>query len=137
MPLYLNHITVYGSLRRGQSRDFLEKTGCKYLGTYQISGRLWDLGDFPGYSKEHRGEEKVVVDLFKLPKNKTEKIKVLKTLDRVENFLYNRETIMCFGYGVEAYIYTVRDWVMEGKEQITPSNPADWVEWVKSKSIHA
>lgn len=130
MPLYLNHLAVYGTLRKGQKRGFLEKIpDCKYQCEHVIPGRLWDLGPFPGYSKEHQLGERVVVSLYRLPKRKSNKLKTIESLDHIEGYLYNRESVMCDG--VEAYIYVVRDWVTENAIQITPTNPADWVEWKK------
>ena len=129
MAIYLNHLAVYGTLRKGQNRNFLEEAGCRYLGNCTIYGQLWDLGPYPGYVKQRTPSEKVVVSVYRLPKKKYKKIKLLCTLDTIENYIYNRETVICDG--IESYIYTVRDWALERATQITTEYAADWVEWKK------
>jgi gamma-glutamylcyclotransferase (GGCT)/AIG2-like uncharacterized protein YtfP len=154
MPLYLNHLAVYGTLRKGQKRGFLEKVGCEYVKQITVPGKLYDLGKFPGYiDNKERGwgnkcKGSVLCDLFKLPEKREHRIEIIKTLDEIENYLYNRTSQkQCYRkagatnqtpykdryVNYSFYIYTIRDWVTEGTTQITPGDPADWVEW-KTKS---
>ncbi len=50
-------IFLYGTLRRGGSRDVLKYyEGVEFVGSAQVRGRLHDLGDYPGLRLSESGE---------------------------------------------------------------------------------
>ena len=109
MPQPANVVAVYGTLRYGASANGLMK-GCKYLGKDKVSGRLFNLGSYPGLlMSDNPSDAKVIVDLYEIPDNV-----VLTSLDRYEGYykddpahsLYLRkQTVTESGQQVQIYEY--------------------------------
>lgn len=157
MSTYYNHIAVYGTLRNGK---VMAELGCNFIRQIKVPGILVDCGAFPAFvakkaagcrwfARSQYGE--VLCDLYKFPEDRDKKIEVIRAFDQYENFLYNRIVLTNswreqigeierngtvypkYKYHQDFfYIYTARDWVVDGATQI-PGNPADWLEWVRRK----
>lgn len=99
-------VAVYGTLRHGGSANSLMKEA-KYLGKDTISGKLYNLGAYPGVRLSEAPEEKVQVDLYEVPDS------LIPQLDRYEGCipgdtsqsLYNRVVVTTNITGHEASVY--------------------------------
>ncbi len=104
-------VAVYGSLRRGcYANRYME--GCKFVGQDAISGRLYNLGSFPGLKKAE-GNHTVTVDLYSIPDGEAGD-QILEGLDRYEGYvkeapdqsLYRREeSFLALNLGKEVIVY--------------------------------
>lgn len=73
---------VYGTLRRHSQHEmarFLERSG-RFLGSAQLSGRLFDLGSYPGLLPPETESDLVRGDLFEL----SDPVAAFDVLDRYE-----------------------------------------------------
>lgn len=91
-------IFVYGTLMRGESRfDVLKRFGIECSLLAEAQGQLFDLGIFPGMTRDCASESYVYGEFIRLRNPET----ALATLDRIEGFrgygkpgsLYRRELI--------------------------------------------
>ena len=79
---------VYGSLRQGFSaQGLMRHVRARYLGKASVRGRLFDLGGFPGAVKAPGASQRVLGELYYLPRA----VRTLKSLDRYEGSGYRRE----------------------------------------------
>jgi gamma-glutamylcyclotransferase (GGCT)/AIG2-like uncharacterized protein YtfP len=97
-PVYTDAIFVYGTLMRGESRfEVLKRFGIECSLLAEAQGQLFDLGLFPGMTRECASESHVHGEFIRLRNPEA----ALAALDRIEGFrgygkpgsLYRRELI--------------------------------------------
>src|SRR5215510_9486693 len=80
----IKYLFVYGTLRpaigRAESRCLIEMM--KLVGRGSVTGRLYDLGEYPGAVLDEAGGTKIIGDLLELPDNP----QFIKTLDDYEGY---------------------------------------------------
>lgn len=78
----LNHLLVYGSLRRDHSAERFMKR-CTFDGEFRLPGfTMYQLGWFPGVVPDENNSLGIVCELYTLPKDKD----FLQELDYYEGF---------------------------------------------------
>jgi pyruvate carboxylase len=104
---------VYGTLRRGyEPHSYLRRQSARFLDDGIISGRLYDLGEYPGAVPSKSPEDEIRGELYELRNPKAH----LRILDEVEEFdpqhpeksLFVRrpaEVRLTSGETVEAWVY--------------------------------
>lgn len=74
---------VYGTLRRGyEPHSYLRRQSARFLGDGIISGRLYDLGEYPGAVPSKSPGDEIRGELYELLDPKAH----LRILDEVEEF---------------------------------------------------
>jgi gamma-glutamylcyclotransferase (GGCT)/AIG2-like uncharacterized protein YtfP len=92
---------VYGTLRKGSTNRFarlLSERG-KFIGEGRVSGRLYDLGAYPGARPAEQPDESIVGEIFQL----AEPGMVLAALDEYEGPEFERA--MVTAGTLECWIY--------------------------------
>jgi gamma-glutamylcyclotransferase (GGCT)/AIG2-like uncharacterized protein YtfP len=114
---------VYGTLRRGcRNHKVLRKSHGRFLAEGQIGGTLFDMGEFPGATRDGRTAARVWGEVYSLPNPG----RALKLLDKLEAFdadspessLFLREittVTLADGRRVQAWIYWLRE--LRGKRR--------------------
>lgn len=106
-------IAVYGTLRYGGRANHL-MLGCEYLGVDAVSGRMYNLGSYPGVKlTDEREGHTVVVDLYKLPEEERVAKHILANLDRYEGYyeddpsqsLYTRKKTLTLEGALDVLVY--------------------------------
>ncbi|HVA00089.1 MAG TPA: gamma-glutamylcyclotransferase family protein [Terriglobia bacterium] len=104
---------VYGTLRRGCcNHKVLRRLRGRFLAGGHARGTLYDLGEYPGATRDGSGAAKVWGEIYLLPSPR----RALKVLDKLEGFdagrpagsQFRRETttvILCGGGRLQAWIY--------------------------------
>ncbi len=132
-----NHLFVYGTLRRdfdGQRHPFLSK-GCDDLGKAYFSGKLYDLGSFPGVVPSNNPNDRVKGEVYRLHQPEG----ILARLDEYEGAvgadpLYRRElvdVILENGKAIKAWIYIFNRDVRDFQR----IESGDYVEYLRHKRL--
>jgi len=68
MEIPVNYLFVYGTLMRGNSNSFAEKLHslCNFEGNGYLSGRLYQIGWYPGAVFEPQSDFKVHGEIYKI-----------------------------------------------------------------------
>jgi len=72
-PKFMSFIFVYGTLRCGISSplDHIMNTHCVFVGGGSVSGRLYDIGRYPGLVSTTARTERVFGDVFRFRNEET------------------------------------------------------------------
>lgn len=104
---------VYGTLRKGfRSHELLQRFHARLIGRGSVSGRLYDLGEYPGALAGATDAERVYGEVYFLPRGEA----AFRVLDRFESFdparpesneFERRETtvVLADGRKVRCWIY--------------------------------
>ena len=102
----LSYLFVYGTLRLGQPMHHeLVHLQAKFVGRTRMSGRLYDLGRYPGALAS--GDQVVLGELYHLP----EPERALQHLDTVEGRQFHRATVQVtleHGEPEQAWVYLLK-----------------------------
>ena len=110
------YLFVYGTLRREYGSPFYEEHAeeLEWMGTGEISGKLYDIGEYPGASPQLDVQDSIILgDVFKLREPK----KFLELLDQYENY----DPLNAEGSEYVRGEVSVR---LENKEQLSA-----WIYW--------
>jgi len=138
-PGEVNHIALYGGLRRGEPAyyDFKLDQHLRYEGPCRIRGILLDLGDYPGVIEQDDGV--VVGDVFSISD-----ARVLEALDDFECFdaskphesLYLRKKVPLMAPRVESWVYVYNQaQARQGSHSPTRIESGDWLAYRQSSSV--
>ena len=122
-------VFVYGTLRRGGVRAMDELfPGAEFVGDARVSGRLYDLGDFPGLLLDESGARQVVGEVYEVDDETLSRLDDIEAPSsywrkRVEVSVGNRETA-CWVYEPDPKLYDFRVLIASG----------DWIGYAKTKS---
>lgn len=102
MPL--DHLFVYGTLRRGSKNKFatLLAERAEFVGPARVRGRLYDLGEYPGARQELESEGWISGEVYRFSDPE-----LLKSLDGYEGPEFDRHqtTAQAENGGVDCWIY--------------------------------
>lgn len=101
----LPYLFVYGTLRHGQAlHGELLATGAEFAGEGWITGRVWNLGCYPGATEE--GDDVIPGELYRLPSPRA----ALRRLDLVEGGEFRRAAVRVnLAYGTRrAWVYLLK-----------------------------
>jgi gamma-glutamylcyclotransferase (GGCT)/AIG2-like uncharacterized protein YtfP len=96
----LQHLILYGSLRRGLPghRRLGLGRALRFVRQVTLAGRLYDLGDYPGLVSTEPG--RVTGELFAI-----EDAAILPVLDRFEGADYRREIVQTGAVSALVYVF--------------------------------
>lgn len=131
----ISRIVFYGTLRIGESayRQFALANRLRFVSTCIFVGRLFDLGDYPGF---FHGEGFVTGDLFE-----ADEPGLIEELDAYEGYdpgqpatsLFVRERIVLEAPRLEAFIYRFNGTV-DGRRRISSG---DWPFHRRARLVEA
>ena len=121
-------VFVYGTLRRGGVRAMPDIfPGAKFVGGAEVSGRLYDLGAYPGLLLDEAGAP-VVGEVYEIDEE------ILSKLDEIEASSYyvrrrvevsvGDDKMTCWVYEPNPELYSLRTLITSG----------DWIEYAKTKT---
>jgi gamma-glutamylcyclotransferase (GGCT)/AIG2-like uncharacterized protein YtfP len=121
-------VFVYGTLRRGGVRAMPDIfPGAKFVGDAKVSGRLYDLGAYPGLLIDEAGAS-VVGEVYEIDDE------ILSKLDEIEASSYyvrrrvevsvGDDKMTCWVYEPNPELYSLRALITSG----------DWIEYAKTKT---
>ena len=121
-------VFVYGTLRRGGVRAMPEIfPGSKFVGDAKASGRLYDLGAYPGLVSDESGSP-VAGEVYEVDDE------TLSKLDGIEASSYyvrkrvevsaGDDRMTCWVYEPNPELYSLRTLITSG----------DWIEYAKTKT---
>jgi gamma-glutamylcyclotransferase (GGCT)/AIG2-like uncharacterized protein YtfP len=136
VPIYHfpRFIAVYGSLRVGESANAYMSL-CEYVGVDTINATLHGLGWFPGVELGGGPDDKVVVDVYRLPEVGTDEYtQVVEHLDRYEGYnsdyedasLFVRKVDMTLEGKLPVFVYEYNH-----KAELTEDNQVASGDWTK------
>jgi gamma-glutamylcyclotransferase (GGCT)/AIG2-like uncharacterized protein YtfP len=116
----LNHLFVYGTLRRGSDNKFarLLAERARFVGTARVQGQLFDFGQYPGARRADQASETVLGEIFYLEDPGA----ILAALDAYEGAEFERAMVTTGGL-VACWIY----WYV-GPEPGRPITSGDWFQ---------
>lgn len=89
----MNHyLFVYGTLRRGYARAHRLLGDARFVSKATVSGKLYDLGKYPGLRKTSRGDGRVGGEVYELAGSDAEQR--LAILDRYEGAAFQRARVL-------------------------------------------
>ena len=135
-----DYLFVYGTLRKGFELPVQKRisSDIEWLGTSEIRGKLYDIGDYPAALPAAKNEKSVIKgEVIKI--NDPEK--VMRVIDRYEGYNpkklarseYYREKekmVLEDGKKIEAWVYWY-NFPVEGKKRIRHK---DYLNYLKKKS---
>jgi gamma-glutamylcyclotransferase (GGCT)/AIG2-like uncharacterized protein YtfP len=122
-------VFVYGTLRRGGVRATDEIfPGAKFVGDAFVSGRLYDLGDFPGLLLDESGARRVVGEVYEVDDETLNKLDAIEAPSsywrkQVEVSVGDKRTT-CWVYAPDPKLYDFRVLIESG----------DWIGYAETKS---
>jgi gamma-glutamylcyclotransferase (GGCT)/AIG2-like uncharacterized protein YtfP len=87
-----DYLFVYGTLRKGDARAHRLLGAARFVSKGTVSGRLYDLGDYPGLRKTPRGGARVGGEVYELAGPDPERR--LAILDRYEGAEFRRARVV-------------------------------------------
>ncbi len=130
-------IAFYGSLMTsfGAQKDLGVEGDFEFVGVCRMSGRLFDLGEYPGVIESERPEDTVIGELYriKVPRG----IKVLDEYEGIERETpetspFVRRVVRLVEPATESWMYFYQ-WPVTAEQQVASG---DWAAHVASRGKH-
>ena len=121
-------VFVYGTLRRGSTLAMSERfPGSKFIADAEVSGRLYDLGAYPGLRLDESNSS-VAGEVYEVD---DETLKRLDDFEASSNYLRKRAEVSlgarrkaCWTYEPDPEFYSLRTLITSG----------DWIEYAGTKT---
>lgn len=124
-----NQLFVYGTVRRGGVRAMNDLfPGAKFVGGGEVSGRLYDLGEYPGLQLGGSGS-RVVGEVYEID---DEALGKLDDIEASSDYRRGRVEVSLFGGDrVTCWVYAPASEVCLGRRLI---ESGDWIEYAKARA---
>lgn len=126
MPSGLEHVFVYGTLRQGGSNDITRlQPPAVFIGNAEVTGRLYDLGTYPGMLLDPLGGP-VKGEVYRITPGLEQVLDGIEELypQRRDEYVKRRVEVWVAGSQLPCLVYEINPRYVEG---LTEMRPADWM----------
>jgi gamma-glutamylcyclotransferase (GGCT)/AIG2-like uncharacterized protein YtfP len=123
-----NRVFVYGTVRRGGVRAMDDLfPGARFVGGGEVSGRLYDLGEYPGLQLGG-SDSQVVGEVYEID---DETLNKLDDIEASSDYRRGRIEVSLGGDRVTCWVYAPAREVCLGRRLI---ESGDWIEYAKART---